>query len=53
MNRFKELLTQCPHHGLNKENLCQIVCEGLDVSTRANVESMSRGEFLCKNVNEG
>ena len=34
MNRFKELYTQCPYHRLERWDLCQIVYEGLDVSTR-------------------
>jgi len=52
MNRFKELLTQCPHHGLEKWNLCQIAYEGLDVSTRTMVECIGGVQLGCKNVNE-
>jgi len=52
MNKFRELLTHCPHHGLEKWNVCQIVYEGLDVSTRILVESICVGEFLCKDANE-
>jgi len=52
MNRFKELLTQYPHNGLEKRSLCQVAYEGLDVSTRTMVESMCGGGFLCKNANE-
>jgi len=33
-DRFKTLLAQCPHHGLDQSRLCQIVCEGLDQQTR-------------------
>ena len=39
MNMFKELLTQCPHHGLEKCNLRQIAYKSLDVRTRTIVES--------------
>ena len=39
-NRFKNLLTQCPHHSLDQARLCQIVFEGLDQQTRPMVESM-------------
>ena len=52
MNRFKALLTQCPHHGLERWNLCPIAYEGLDVGTTTLVESISGREFLYKNVNE-
>jgi len=40
MSRFKELLVQCPDHGLERWNLCQIAYEGLDVSTIMMMESM-------------
>ena len=52
MNRFKGLLTQCPHHGLEKWNLCQIAYENLDMRTRTMVESMCGGGFLYKNANK-
>jgi len=52
MSWFKELLTQCPHHSLERYNLCQIAYEGLNVSIRTMVESMCEGGFLCKNTNE-
>ena len=46
--RFKLLLTQCPHHNLERWRLCQIIYEGLDQSTRTMVESMCQGGFLNK-----
>jgi len=52
INRFKELTTQCPHHSLQKWNLCQIIYKGFDVTGRIIVESMCGGEFLCKNADE-
>ena len=30
LGRFKNLLAQCPHHGLDQSCLCQIIYEGLD-----------------------
>jgi len=30
LDKFKNLLAQCPHHGLEHSRLCQIVYEGLD-----------------------
>jgi len=49
MERFKNLLAQCPHHGLEQCRLCQIVYEGLDQQTRTMLESMCQGGFLTKN----
>ena len=49
MERFKNLLAQCPHHGLEQWRLCQIVYEGLDQQTRTMLESMCQGGFLSKN----
>ena len=47
---FKNLLAQCPHHGLDQARLCQIVYEGLDKQTWAMVESMCQGSFLSKSA---
>ncbi|PKA55602.1 hypothetical protein AXF42_Ash006804 [Apostasia shenzhenica] len=52
IDRFKNLLAQCPHHGIEKWRLCQILYEGMDYSTRTMVESICQGEFLAKNVDE-
>ncbi|GAV67047.1 gag-asp_proteas domain-containing protein, partial [Cephalotus follicularis] len=38
--RFKDLLLECPHHGLNTWHLCQIIYEGIDYQTKQLVESM-------------
>ena len=51
-DRFKNLLAQCPHHGLEKWRLCQIIYEGMDYSTRTMVESMCQGEFMSKRDND-
>ena len=48
LERFNELLLQCPHHGFEKWRLVQILYEGLDVSTRTTVESMCNGLFVDK-----
>ena len=51
--RFKDLLAQCPHHGVEKWRLCQVIYDGLDYSTKTLLESMCQGGFLEKNENEG
>jgi len=49
-DRFKNLLAQCPHHGLDQTRLCQIVYKGLNQQTRTIVESMCQGGFLSKSA---
>ena len=51
--RFKDLLVQCPHHGIEKWRQCQILYDGLDYSTETLLESMCQGGFLQKHENEG
>ncbi|GAV67086.1 LOW QUALITY PROTEIN: hypothetical protein CFOL_v3_10595, partial [Cephalotus follicularis] len=43
--RFKDLLLECPHHGLNTWHLCQIIYEGIDYQTKQLVESMCPDGF--------
>ena len=38
--RFKDLLVQCPHHGIVKWRQCQILYDSLDYSTKTLLESM-------------
>ena len=52
-DRFKNLLSQCPHHGIEKWRLCKIVYESLDSSTTALLESMCQGKFMEKDEEEG
>ena len=40
LDRFKNLLAQYSHHGLDQARLYQIVYEGLDEQTKTMVESM-------------
>ena len=40
------MLSQCPHHGIEKWRLCQIAYEGLDYPTKTMLESMCQGNFL-------
>ncbi|ROV59080.1 hypothetical protein EGO58_11735, partial [Limosilactobacillus reuteri] len=40
MERFKDLLQECPHHGLDLWHLCQIIYEGIDYPTKQMIESM-------------
>jgi len=47
MDRFKELLTQFSHHGLE---LCQIIYEGLDVLIRTLIEFMCEEEFFVRRL---
>jgi len=49
MKRFKNLLAQCPHHGLEQWRFCQIVYEDLDQQTSNMLESKCPGGFLSKN----
>lgn len=49
-DRFKDLLIQCPHHGLEKWRLCQIIYEGLDYSAKTSLESMCHGDFMRKTL---
>jgi len=39
LNRFKNLLSHCHHHGLYQARLCQIIYEGLKQQNRTMVES--------------
>ena len=51
--RFKDLLVQCPHHGVEKWWQCQILYDGLDYQNKTLLETMSGGNFLKKDENEG
>ena len=51
--RFKDLLAQCPHHGIEKWRLCQALYDGLEYQTKTLLESMCQGGFLKKNEDEG
>ena len=51
-DRFKNLLTQCPHHGIETWRLCQIIYEGLDSNSRTMLESMCQGQFMDKETTE-
>ena len=51
--RFKDLLAQCPHHGIEKWRQCQIFYEGLDYQTKMLFETMCQGEFLMKDEDQG
>ncbi|XP_063942447.1 uncharacterized protein LOC135150236 [Daucus carota subsp. sativus] len=52
-DRFKNLLSQCPHHGIEKWRLCKIVYEALDSQTTALLESMYQGKFMEKDEDQG
>ncbi|XP_026459431.1 uncharacterized protein LOC113360100 [Papaver somniferum] len=52
IERFNELLYQCPHHGFEKSHMDQILYEGLDSETRMQVETMSGGSFTHQDPDE-
>ena len=52
-DRFKNLLSQCPHHGIEKWRLCKIVYEALVSQTTALLESMCQGKFMEKDEDQG
>ena len=52
MEKFRELLLQCPHHGFEMWRLAQILYEGLNYSTRTMVESMCAGQLSNKNARD-
>jgi len=51
--RFKDLLAQCPHHGVEKWRQYQIPYDGLDYQTKILLETMCQGGFLQKDENQG
>ena len=48
--RFKDLISKCPHHAIEKWRLCQIIYEGVKYNSKPLFESMSHGDF--KSMNE-
>ena len=51
--RFKNLLIQCPHHGIEKWRQCQIFYDGLDYQNKTLLEIMCQGRFFQKDENQG
>ncbi|WP_193450506.1 retrotransposon gag family protein, partial [Streptomyces plicatus] len=52
LERFKDLLLQCPHHGFEKIRMVQIMYEGLDYPTKQMVESFCNGKFTQKTADD-
>ncbi|XP_074351553.1 uncharacterized protein LOC141690673 [Apium graveolens] len=52
-DRFKNVLSQCPHHEIEKWRLCKIVYEALDSSTTALLDSIFQGKFMEKDEDQG
>ena len=50
--RFKELLSMCPHHGYENWRLVSYFYEGLTPRERQFIEMMCNGEFLHKDPDE-
>jgi len=46
LERFKDLVTQCPYHTIEKWHLYQITYEGVDCQSKTVLESMSHGDFM-------
>ncbi|XP_026402190.1 uncharacterized protein LOC113297822 [Papaver somniferum] len=53
LERFHDLLLQCPHHGFDTPRLTLILYEGLDFKTLTMVESFCGGNFPGKTAEEG
>ncbi|XP_026458448.1 uncharacterized protein LOC113358953 [Papaver somniferum] len=53
LERFHDILLQCPHHGFDTVTLTMIHYEGLDHKITTTVESSSGGNFQDKSANEG
>jgi hypothetical protein len=51
-DRFKDLLSSCPHHGFEKWRLISFFYESLTPETKQFVETMCNGEFLEKEPEE-
>ena len=51
--RFKDLLAQYPHHGVEKWRQYQILYDDLDYQTKILLETMCLGGFLQKDENQG
>ena len=52
LERFKDLLNSCPHHGFEKWRTISFFYEGLTPETKQFVETMCNGEFLDKEPEE-
>ena len=50
--RFKDLLLECPHHGIEKIHLIQILYEGLDYQNKIMIKSLYNRTFTSKMVND-
>ncbi|XP_026396991.1 uncharacterized protein LOC113291706 [Papaver somniferum] len=53
LERFHDLLLQCPHHGFDTLRLTLILYEGLDHKTMTTVESLCDSNFQDKSAEEG
>lgn len=48
LERYNDLLLQCPHHGIEMGRQVQILYEGFDCNTRTMLESLCNGDFTEK-----
>ena len=49
LERFKDLVRQCPHHNLPEWTKIQIYYQGLNQSTHQLIDSIVRGSLRSKN----
>ena len=47
-DRFKNLWSQYPHHGIETQRLCQIIYRRLDPNSRTMLESICHDQFMNK-----
>ncbi|XP_022862089.1 uncharacterized protein LOC111382375 [Olea europaea var. sylvestris] len=52
LERFKDLLNTCPHHGFEKWRTISFFYDGLTPEAKQFVETMCNGEFLDKDIDE-
>ena len=50
--RFKDLLAQGSHHGIEKWSQCQILYDGLDYQTKILLETMCQGGFWALGMHD-
>ncbi|XP_026391986.1 uncharacterized protein LOC113287439 [Papaver somniferum] len=53
LERFHDILLQCPHHGIDTVRLTMILYEGLHHKTMTMVGSLCGGKFQDKSADEG
>ena len=52
LERLRDLLRQCPHHGISKHEITQIFYDGLGAPDRYLFDAASGGTFMSKYEDE-